>query len=80
MTEEEIRNQKALEDQAKYEAVQTERNKAPSPITSCDILNSKGSINMKIYREDGTDETIDGFKFSDLHLNEWKEVMNTYEN
>ncbi|GJR23435.1 reverse transcriptase domain-containing protein [Tanacetum coccineum] len=35
----------------------------------------KGPITLKVYREDGTDEVISNFKVSDLHLAEWREVV-----
>ncbi|GJV33056.1 hypothetical protein Tco_1393456 [Tanacetum coccineum] len=35
-----------------------------------------GPITLKVYREDGTSEVIPNFKASDLHLDEWREVMN----
>ncbi|GJW64876.1 hypothetical protein Tco_0116760 [Tanacetum coccineum] len=34
-----------------------------------------GPITLKIYREDGTVEVISNFKVSDLHLAEWREVV-----
>ncbi|GJX81185.1 hypothetical protein Tco_0329334 [Tanacetum coccineum] len=99
LSKKEIRNQKAIEDHAKAEAIETERNegkyflyiafgqdvveaffkkrikynryyktllniRSPSPTTSCDILNNKGPIDMKINKHDGTDETIPGFKMA----------------
>ncbi|GJS23801.1 hypothetical protein Tco_0452433 [Tanacetum coccineum] len=35
-----------------------------------------GPITLKVYREDGTSEVIPNFKAGDLHLGEWREVMN----
>ncbi|GJW02778.1 hypothetical protein Tco_1561634 [Tanacetum coccineum] len=49
--------------------------KAASRITNCDVLTRKGPITLKVYREDGTSEIILNFKASDLHLGEWREVM-----
>ncbi|GJW77645.1 hypothetical protein Tco_0139327 [Tanacetum coccineum] len=40
----------------------------------------KGPITLKVYREDGTSEVIPNFKVSDLHLDEWREVMNACPN
>ncbi|GJZ01011.1 hypothetical protein Tco_0518972 [Tanacetum coccineum] len=40
-----------------------------SRITNYDVLTKKGSITLKVYRDDGTDEVIPDFKASDLHLN-----------
>ncbi|GKB02289.1 hypothetical protein Tco_0830378 [Tanacetum coccineum] len=39
-----------------------------SRITNCDVLNKKGTITLKVYREDWTNEVILNFKASDLHL------------
>ncbi|GJU75183.1 hypothetical protein Tco_1272253 [Tanacetum coccineum] len=49
--------------------------RAASRITNCDVLTRKGPITLKVYREDGTSEIIPNFKASDLHLGEWREVM-----
>ncbi|GJS29043.1 hypothetical protein Tco_0489663, partial [Tanacetum coccineum] len=46
-----------------------------SRITKCDVLIKKGRITLKVYREDGFDKVIPNFKVSDLHLGEWREVM-----
>ncbi|GKA43877.1 hypothetical protein Tco_0736601 [Tanacetum coccineum] len=35
----------------------------------------KVPITLKVYRDDGSDEVIQNFKASDLHLGEWKEVI-----
>ncbi|GJW72809.1 hypothetical protein Tco_0132179 [Tanacetum coccineum] len=43
-----------------------------SRITNYDVLTRKGSITLKVYREDGTSEIIPNFKASDLHLGEWR--------
>ncbi|GJS88370.1 hypothetical protein Tco_0771006 [Tanacetum coccineum] len=44
-------------------------------ITNYDILTRKGPIAVKVYREDESSEIIPNFKASDLHLGEWREVM-----
>ncbi|GKB39697.1 hypothetical protein Tco_0884639 [Tanacetum coccineum] len=44
-------------------------------ITNCDILTQKGPISLKVHMEDGTSEVISNVKVSDLHLAEWKEVV-----
>ncbi|GKC14286.1 hypothetical protein Tco_1011068 [Tanacetum coccineum] len=44
-------------------------------ITNCDILTQKGPISLKVHKEDGTSEVISNIKVSDLHLAEWKEVV-----
>nr|GEX65407.1 hypothetical protein [Tanacetum cinerariifolium] len=41
-----------------------------SKIINYDVLTKKGTISLKIYREDGTAEVIENFKASDLHLAE----------
>ncbi|GJT62714.1 hypothetical protein Tco_1006247 [Tanacetum coccineum] len=46
-----------------------------SKIINCDVLTQKGPISLKVYREDGTIEVISNFKVSDLHLAEWREVV-----
>ncbi|GKE26717.1 hypothetical protein Tco_1442101 [Tanacetum coccineum] len=54
--------------------------RAESRITNCDVLTKKGPITLKVYREDGTSEVIPNFKANDLHLGEWREVMNACPN
>ncbi|GJX70012.1 hypothetical protein Tco_0307183 [Tanacetum coccineum] len=50
--------------------------RALGKITNCDVLSrGKGLITLKVYRDDGSDETIPNFKASDMHLSEWREVM-----
>ncbi|GJX15535.1 hypothetical protein Tco_0216367 [Tanacetum coccineum] len=51
-----------------------------SRITSYDVLTNEGPITLKVYREDGTSKVIPNFKASDLHLGEWREVMNACPN
>ncbi|GJX84377.1 hypothetical protein Tco_0335151 [Tanacetum coccineum] len=51
-----------------------------SRITNYDVLNKKGPITLKVYREDGTSEVIRNFKSSDLHLGEWREVVKACPN
>ncbi|GJU46994.1 hypothetical protein Tco_1204260 [Tanacetum coccineum] len=46
-----------------------------SKIINCDVLIQKGHITLQVYREDGTVEVISNVKVSDLHLAEWKEVV-----
>ncbi|GJW12809.1 hypothetical protein Tco_1578636 [Tanacetum coccineum] len=50
------------------------RKKSPK-ITNCEVLTKKGPITLKIYREDGSDEVISNLKVDDLHLAEWREVI-----
>nr|GEU30466.1 hypothetical protein [Tanacetum cinerariifolium] len=54
--------------------------RAKSRITNCDVLTKKGLIILKVYREDGTDKVIQNFKASDLHMAEWKEVVQACPN
>nr|GEX58862.1 hypothetical protein [Tanacetum cinerariifolium] len=49
--------------------------RAESRVTNCDVLTKKGPITPKVYREDGTSERIPNYKASDLHLREWREVV-----
>ncbi|GJU47249.1 hypothetical protein Tco_1204515 [Tanacetum coccineum] len=53
--------------------------RAASRITNYDVLTRKGPITLKVYRGDGTSEIIPNFKASDLHLGEWREVMEASE-
>ncbi|GJX56501.1 hypothetical protein Tco_0286398 [Tanacetum coccineum] len=41
-----------------------------SKITNCDVLTQKGTISLKVYKEDRIIEVILNFKVSDLHLAE----------
>ncbi|GKD21751.1 hypothetical protein Tco_1223454 [Tanacetum coccineum] len=54
--------------------------RAESRITNCDVLTKKGLILLKVYKENGTSEVISNFKASDLHLGEWREVINACPN
>ncbi|GJS45494.1 hypothetical protein Tco_0595615 [Tanacetum coccineum] len=60
-------NKKLLYD--KYCDKMLKRRKS-SKITNCDVLIQKGTISLKVYREDRTIEVILNFKVSDLHLAE----------
>ncbi|GKC81975.1 hypothetical protein Tco_1137692 [Tanacetum coccineum] len=46
-----------------------------SKIINYDVLTQKGPITLQVYREDWTIEVIPNIKVSDLHLAEWKEVV-----
>ncbi|GJS34984.1 hypothetical protein Tco_0533366 [Tanacetum coccineum] len=46
-----------------------------SKIINYDVLTQNGPITLQVYREDGTIEVIPNIKVSDLHLAEWKEVV-----
>ncbi|GKD22949.1 hypothetical protein Tco_1224652, partial [Tanacetum coccineum] len=69
---EQYHNKKLLFD--KYCDKMLKRRKS-SKIINCDVLAQKGPISLKIYREDGTIEVIANIKISDLHLAEWREVV-----
>ncbi|GJX10580.1 hypothetical protein Tco_0200439 [Tanacetum coccineum] len=46
-----------------------------SKIINCDVLTQKGPISLKVYREDGLSKVIENLKVSDLHLAEWREMV-----
>nr|GEW60577.1 hypothetical protein [Tanacetum cinerariifolium] len=46
-----------------------------SKITNSNVLTQKGPISLTIHREDGTSEVISNIKVSNLHLAEWREVV-----
>ncbi|GJW75522.1 hypothetical protein Tco_0134892 [Tanacetum coccineum] len=83
LTEEQINQQKKIEEEAKAEVAKHEgeaNRRAESRITNCDVLTKKGPITLKMYREDGTSEVIPNFKYNDLHLGEWREVVKACRN
>ncbi|GJS46951.1 hypothetical protein Tco_0597072 [Tanacetum coccineum] len=51
-----------------------------SKITNCYVLTTKGPITLKVYREDGTNEVISNLKVIDLHLAEWRKVVQACPN
>nr|GEX88103.1 hypothetical protein [Tanacetum cinerariifolium] len=51
-----------------------------SKIINCDVLTQKGHILLKGYMEDGTIKVIVNFKVSNLHLAEWREVVQACPN
>ncbi|GKD65140.1 hypothetical protein Tco_1307248 [Tanacetum coccineum] len=65
-------NKKLLYD--KYRDKMLKRRKS-SKIINCDVLTQKGPIILQVYKEDRTVEDILNVKVSDLHLAEWKEVV-----
>ncbi|GJT48506.1 hypothetical protein Tco_0974663 [Tanacetum coccineum] len=74
MTKEEMKNQKGIKQVVKADAAKSELKKGKQDLI--DLLGlGKGPISLKVYRDDGSDEIIQNFKASDLHLVEWKEVM-----
>ncbi|GJU02214.1 hypothetical protein Tco_1112552 [Tanacetum coccineum] len=91
LNEEEINRQKKLEEDANAEAAKQEgeydrycdkmlNRRAESRITNYDVLTKKGPIILKVYIKDGTSKVIPNFKFSDLHLGEWREVVKACPN
>ncbi|GKA26512.1 hypothetical protein Tco_0712621 [Tanacetum coccineum] len=72
---EQYHNKKLLFD--KYYEKMLKRRKS-SKIINCDVITQKGPISLEVYREDGTIEVIANFKVSDLHLAEWREVVQAY--
>ncbi|GJS17706.1 hypothetical protein Tco_0412178 [Tanacetum coccineum] len=91
LTEEQINQQKKIEEEAKAEAAKHEgeydrycdkmlNRRAESRFVNCDVLTKKGPITLKVYREDGTSEVIPNFKASDLHLGKWREVVKACPN
>nr|GEY58141.1 hypothetical protein [Tanacetum cinerariifolium] len=69
---EQYHNKKLLFD--KYYDKMLKRRKS-SKIINCDVITQKGPILLKAYRKDRTIEVITNFKVSDLHLAEWREVV-----
>ncbi|GJZ41004.1 hypothetical protein Tco_0587890 [Tanacetum coccineum] len=63
----------------KYYDKMLKRRKIPK-ITNHDVLTKIGPITPKVYREDGIDEVISNIKVSDLHLAEWREVVQACPN
>ncbi|GJV95229.1 hypothetical protein Tco_1546806, partial [Tanacetum coccineum] len=91
LNEKETNRQKKLEEDANAEAAKQEgeydrycdkmlNRRAESRITNYDVLTKKGPIILKVYIEDGTSKVIPNFKFSDLHLGEWREVVKACPN
>ncbi|GJZ36761.1 hypothetical protein Tco_0582952 [Tanacetum coccineum] len=83
LTKEQINQQKKIEEEAKAEVAKHEsevRKEDLVDLLGLEVVNKKGSITLKVYREDGTSEIIPNFKASDLHLSEWREVMNACPN
>ncbi|GJT09734.1 hypothetical protein Tco_0856776 [Tanacetum coccineum] len=72
---EQYHNKKLLFD--KYCDKMLKRRKS-SKIINCDVITQKGPISLKVYREDETIKVIANFKVSDLHLAEWREVVQAY--
>ncbi|GKA54465.1 hypothetical protein Tco_0753414 [Tanacetum coccineum] len=69
---EQYHNKKLLFD--KYCDKMLKRRKS-SKIINCDVITQKGPISLKVYRKDETIKVIANLKVSDLHLAEWREVV-----
>ncbi|GJS18168.1 hypothetical protein Tco_0412640 [Tanacetum coccineum] len=83
LTKEKINQQKKIEEEAKAEAAKREtedRKEELVDLLGPEVVNKKGPITLKVYREDGTSEIIPNLKGSDLHIGEWREVMNACPN
>ncbi|GKE98341.1 hypothetical protein Tco_0021692, partial [Tanacetum coccineum] len=83
LTEEQINQQKEIEEEAKAEAARREgeiRKEELIDLLGPEVVNKKGPITLKVYREDDTSEIIPEFKASDLHLGEWREVVTACPN
>ncbi|GJY94122.1 hypothetical protein Tco_0510483 [Tanacetum coccineum] len=73
LIEEQINAQKKIEEEAKAKAVRCEgeiRKEELIDLLGLEVVNRKGPITLKVYREDDTSEIIPDFKASDLHLGE----------
>ncbi|GKA92474.1 hypothetical protein Tco_0814399 [Tanacetum coccineum] len=73
LTEEQIKEQKRIEESAKSEVAKHEvevRKEVLVDLLGPVVVSKKGPITLKVYKEDGTGEVIPNFKASDLHLGE----------
>ncbi|GJT05225.1 hypothetical protein Tco_0839687 [Tanacetum coccineum] len=79
LTEEQINQQKKIEEKTKAEAAKNEGEVRKAELV--DLLSPEvGPVTLKVYKEDGTSEVILNFKASDLHLGEWREVVKACPN
>nr|GEW22796.1 1,3-beta-glucan synthase subunit FKS1-like, domain-1 [Tanacetum cinerariifolium] len=85
MSEEYIKKQKSLEELAKAEVVSTERRKGKKIMIKalgqdvCENFNKQKVMYDKYYlRNDDSNKVIYKLKVSDLHVSEWKEVLDAY--
>ncbi|GKA00170.1 hypothetical protein Tco_0672720 [Tanacetum coccineum] len=74
-TEEQIKEQKSIEESVKADLAKKEEVVGKEELIDLLGIYVKGPITLKVFRDDGTDEVIPNFKASDLHLSEWREVM-----
>ncbi|GJY26208.1 hypothetical protein Tco_0400934 [Tanacetum coccineum] len=80
---EQIGAQKKIEEEAKAEAARREgkiRKEELIDLLGIEVVNKKGPITLKVYRENDTSEIIPEFKANDLHLGEWREVVTACPN
>ncbi|GJV12496.1 hypothetical protein Tco_1354037 [Tanacetum coccineum] len=78
LTKEQISAQNEIEEEAKAEAARRKgeiRKEELIDLLGLEIVNKKGPITLKVYKDDSTSEIIPNFKASDLHLVEWREVI-----
>ncbi|GJR84280.1 hypothetical protein Tco_0155065 [Tanacetum coccineum] len=78
LTKEQISTQKKIKEEAKAEAARREgeiRKEELIDLLGLEVVNKKGPITIKVYRENSTSEIIPNFKANDLHIGEWREVM-----
>ncbi|GKC94411.1 hypothetical protein Tco_1159853 [Tanacetum coccineum] len=83
LTKEQISAQKKIEEEAKAETAKREgeiRKEEFIDLLGPEVVNKKGLITLKVYREDDTSKIIPEFKASDLHLGEWREVVTACPN
>ncbi|GJX35363.1 hypothetical protein Tco_0246920 [Tanacetum coccineum] len=83
LTEEHISAQKKIKEEAKAKAARREgemRKEELIDLLGPEVVNKKGLITLKVYREDDTSEIIPEFKANDLHLGEWREVVKARPN
>ncbi|GJS76364.1 hypothetical protein Tco_0726245 [Tanacetum coccineum] len=72
-----------IEKEAKAKAARREgemRKEELIDLLGPEVVNKKGPITLKVYREDDTSEIIPKFKDIDLHLGEWREFVKSCPN
>ncbi|GJU71366.1 hypothetical protein Tco_1262771 [Tanacetum coccineum] len=82
-TAEKIEEQKRIEESLKAKLAKQEVKKVKNNLVdllAIDVVKKRGLITLKVYREDETAEVIPNFKTSDLHLAEWREVVQACSN
>ncbi|GJY97967.1 hypothetical protein Tco_0514877 [Tanacetum coccineum] len=77
-----IRKLKTEEERIKGHAIETERNKGKQflfKIFGWETIEEFYKMKVVYDRKNGTDEIINEFKVTDLHLTEWSEVLDRFE-